>query len=176
RLVHRRRARRVAERPTAGPGGEGRPAVFGHLADARLAPVADARRERREQPRLLVEVERHAAVGGIAEVQWLELALEDVFGERATRHLPRRTLERHGTRRRAESDIVQRLGPTGIGQAHVGGAGGLVGAHLLLDRAVARIVLDVREPLVEGEKRPQRERGAGWPRAAVARVRPDALV
>jgi len=69
-----------------------------------------------------------------------ELALEDVFGERATRHLPRRTLERHGTRRRAESDIVQRLGRTGIGQAHVGGAGGLVGAHLLLDRAVARIV------------------------------------
>jgi len=40
---------------------ERRPAVFGHLADAGLAPVADARRERRQQPRLLIEVEGHAA-------------------------------------------------------------------------------------------------------------------
>jgi len=127
RLVHRRRARRVgraADRRARRRRSSSRPSgtwpTPGLLQSQ--TPVGNVAQSRR----LLVEVERHAAVGGIAEVQWLELALEDVFGERATLHLPRRPWNVTGHAGVPSSDIVQRLGRTGIGQAHVGAPAGLL--------------------------------------------------
>src|SRR5205085_8521942 len=52
----------------------------------------------------------------------------------------------------------------------------LVGADLLLDGAVAEVVLHVREPLIEGEERAQQQRRAGSARAAIAGVGPNELV
>jgi hypothetical protein len=158
-----RRVKRGEERGPEGGvrlGAEGLPARTGlvrgaagggHLAHAGLAPVADARRERPGEPALLIFREGDTGVVGVREVEGLERALEDVLGQRAARRLARRALELHGAGGRVERYRRRDIGLvcTVGGNAEVGRAGGLVGAHLGLDRLIARVLLDVREPRVE---------------------------
>src|SRR5437016_4996955 len=136
------------------------PWIYRHLRDARLGPVAYARGKYGLQPALLIVAEQNARVIGIGKAQRLQLALEDVFRQRAARSLARRSLVRHGASGIGQRDRRVHLSLRGAvrGQTEVHRGGRLVFHDLHLERIGAGIAFDVRQPLIQGEERFQYQR------------------